>query len=107
MTVIRDEYGLTARQREALVRVIRHLLEKQCFPSLSDLEPLMGMASKSGSLIHLNALARKGWIEREERSARGIRLRGCRLRLVCDDSAEGRRLAALLRETGLLEEENG
>ena len=64
---------LTARQREVLEVIGEYIAEKGYPPSIRDLMPRLGISSLRGVTIHLQALEKKGWIERE-RTSRSIRL---------------------------------
>ena len=64
---------LTARQREALDLVLKYRAEKGYAPSIRELRPMLGVSSLRGVTVHLDALERKGWIEREKTS-RSIRI---------------------------------
>ena len=64
---------LTDRQREVLDAIRRYIAEKGFPPSIRELGQMVGIQSLRGVTIHLDALQRKGWIERE-RTSRGIRL---------------------------------
>lgn len=64
---------LTARQREVLDTIRSFMIEKRFAPSIRELCKLLGISSLRGVTIHLDALERKGWIERE-RTSRSIRV---------------------------------
>ena len=64
---------LTDRQREALEAIIRYRAERGYIPSIRDLRRMLGINSLRGVTIHLDALEKKGWIERESTS-RSIRI---------------------------------
>jgi repressor LexA len=64
---------LTARQREVLDAVRVYSIERGYPPSIRELRPMLGVSSLRGVTIHLDALERKGWIQRESTS-RSIRL---------------------------------
>jgi len=65
--------GLTARQREVLDAIREYAARKGYPPSIRELGTMLGISSLRGVTIHLDALARKGFIERESTS-RSIRL---------------------------------
>lgn len=65
--------ALTARQREVLDTIIDFISKKGFAPSIRELGPILGVSSLRGVTIHLDALERKGWIERESTS-RSIRV---------------------------------
>ena len=64
---------LTARQQQVLDTVRHYAWEKGYPPSIRELGKLLGIRSLRGVTIHLDALVRKGWIERESTS-RSIRI---------------------------------
>lgn len=64
---------LTARQREVLDNIRNFMAEKGFAPSIRELGKLLNISSLRGVTIHLDALERKGWIERE-RTSRSIRV---------------------------------
>jgi repressor LexA len=65
---------LTARQRHVL-SVIRERIDADGRPpTLREIGEALGIASTNGVRDHLQALIDKGYIRRDERSARGIRL---------------------------------
>ncbi|MHB9035200.1 MAG: transcriptional repressor LexA [Armatimonadota bacterium] len=64
---------LTARQREVFDAIRSYSIEKGYPPSIRELRPILGISSLRGVTIHLDALERKGWIQRESTS-RSIRL---------------------------------
>lgn len=64
---------LTARQREVLNTIIAFVARKGFAPSIRELGPMLGISSLRGVTIHLDALEKKGWIERESTS-RSIRV---------------------------------
>lgn len=65
--------GLTERQREVLEAIRDYAARKGYPPSIRELGRALGISSLRGVTIHLDALARKGYIERESTS-RSIRL---------------------------------
>ena len=64
---------LTDRQKQVLSMIRRHLAEKGAPPTIRELREGLGLKSLRGVTVHLEALVRKGFIERS-RQARGIRL---------------------------------
>jgi repressor LexA len=77
---------LTARQRRVL-SVIRERIDADGRPpTLREIGVALGIASTNGVRDHLQALIDKGYIRRDERSARGIRL----LHEAAPEGAEGR-----------------
>lgn len=65
--------NLTPRQREVLDAIRNYYSEKGYPPTIRELRPVLGINSLRGVTIHLDALERKGWIERE-RTSRSIRI---------------------------------
>jgi len=63
---------LTARQRQVLDAIVDYRAERGYPPSIRELRRTLGVSSLRGVTIHLDALERKGWIERE-RTSRSIR----------------------------------
>ena len=66
---------LTQRQRQVLEIIRRHLAEQGAPPTIRELREGLSLNSLRGVTVHLDALVRKGYIERS-RQARGIRLLG-------------------------------
>jgi len=66
---------LTHRQRQVLKIIQKHLTERGAPPTVRELREGLKLKSLRGVTIHLDALVRKGYIERS-RQARGIRLLG-------------------------------
>lgn len=69
--------GLTARQREVLDAIREFQSRKGYPPSIRELGKILGISSLRGVTIHLDAIQKKGWIERESTS-RSIRLLSAR-----------------------------
>lgn len=65
--------GLTQRQRQVLEAIREYAERKGYPPSIRELGKALGISSLRGVTVHLDALARKGYIERESTS-RSIRL---------------------------------
>ena len=65
---------LTERQSQALQVIRSHLKHRGVPPSRSELAKEMGITNPSSVDKHLNALARKGWVELYPSVERGIRL---------------------------------
>ena len=65
---------LTERQSQMLDIIRRHLKRRGVPPSRTEMAREMGLASVTGVDGHLNALARKGWVELIPSVERGIRL---------------------------------
>ncbi len=68
--------GLTARQREVLARIIKHIEEHNCPPTIRELAAELNITSTNGVRDHLRALMEKGFIKRNPRLSRGIELTG-------------------------------
>jgi|DewCreStandDraft_1066081.scaffolds.fasta_scaffold00207_67 repressor LexA len=68
--------GLTARQREVLARIIQHIEEHNCPPTIRELAAELNITSTNGVRDHLRALMEKGFIKRNPRLSRGIELTG-------------------------------
>lgn len=66
---------LTARQREVLEAIRDYQSRKGYPPSIRELGKTLSISSLRGVTIHLDAIEKKGWIERESTS-RSIRLLG-------------------------------
>lgn len=65
---------LTSRQRE-IYDFIRNKIEKRGYPpTVREIGLEFGIKSPNGVMCHLNALVKKGLIQREEQSARAIQL---------------------------------
>lgn len=64
---------LTLRQKEVLSAIRRQMAEQGAPPTIRELREGLGLNSLRGVTIHLDALARKGYISRS-RQARGIRI---------------------------------
>lgn len=65
---------LTDRQRAVFDCIRRSIAEKGYPPSLREIGRATAIRSTNGVSAHLAALERKGWIERDEMRARGIRV---------------------------------
>ncbi|MBW3624443.1 MAG: transcriptional repressor LexA [Armatimonadetes bacterium] len=55
---------LTRRQREVLDVILKYISENGVPPTLSEIRDAMGISSLRGVTDHLDALERKGWLER-------------------------------------------
>ena len=71
---------LTHRQKQVLELIRRHLSAHGAPPTIRELREGLSLKSLRGVTIHLDALARKGYIQRS-RNARGIRLMEGRVRI--------------------------
>ena len=65
--------NLTQRQRQVLELIQRHITQHGAPPTIRELREGLRLKSLRGVTVHLDALVRKGVIERS-RQARGIRL---------------------------------
>ena len=72
---MRKNQELTHRQRQVLKLIQRHVVDKGAPPTIRELREGLRLKSLRGVTVHLDALVRKGAIERS-RQARGIRLLG-------------------------------
>ena len=66
--------GLTSRQREILEFIARYMEQHGYAPSYQEIADAFGIASKQGVVRHLEALERKGYIEKSGATARSIRI---------------------------------
>ncbi len=66
--------GLTNRQEEVLKFISEYLTENEYPPSYQEIADAFGIASKHGVVRHLEALMRKGFIEKTGTTARSIRI---------------------------------
>jgi repressor LexA len=69
-----DVHVLTSKQRQ-IYEFIRDKIESRGYPpTVREIGVAFGIQSPNGVMCHLNALVKKGFIEREGNSARAIRL---------------------------------
>ena len=66
--------GLTPRQREILAFVQKFSGERGFPPTMREIAAHFGIRSLNGVSDHLGALERKGYVERQPGSPRGLRL---------------------------------
>ena len=71
---VRDADGLTARQRQVLEVIRRHIRERDLPPSRSELADELNLPNPSAVAGFLTALERQGWIEIFPSVERGMRL---------------------------------
>lgn len=71
---IRSALRITESQFRVLVAIERHLDAYGYPPTVRGLCDALDVSSTNGMVSHLDALARKGYIEREAGTARGIRV---------------------------------
>jgi SOS-response transcriptional repressor LexA len=72
---------LTEQQRRIFDFIQWHLRTQQVSPTVREIAGFLGSKSTNGVNDHLNALQKKGWINRGVRKARSIRV----LRVPADD----------------------
>jgi len=65
---------LTKRQSEVLGFLVSYVRTNQRPPSIREIGEKFGIMSPNGVVWHLKALEKKGYIERDEKVARGIRI---------------------------------
>ena len=65
---------LTDRQQAILAAIRSHLTQYGWPPTIRELGTALGIHSPNGVRAHLVALERKGYVQRDPRTARGIRL---------------------------------
>jgi repressor LexA len=66
--------GILTKKQEAVLRIIKqYYLEKGFAPSLNELKDQLGISTKRGVVVHLDALERKGYIFRTSQP-RGIHM---------------------------------
>ena len=73
--------SLTARQKAVLQFLTRHLRDHGFPPTVREIAQYFGMAGPKGAKKHLDALVKKGAIERMARLPRAIQMRGPTRRL--------------------------
>ncbi|RMF61433.1 MAG: repressor LexA, partial [Calditrichaeota bacterium] len=66
--------GLTKRQEEVLNFIADYLANYGYPPSYQEIADALNIASKHGVVRHLEALMRKGYIEKTDTTARSIRI---------------------------------
>ena len=88
--------GLTRRQTQVLAYLVRFNLAEGRVPTFREACDHLGIHSPNGLVAHVDALCRKGYLERGRTSQGGLalRVRGLTVRLADDD--EGRRLSRAL-----------
>lgn len=65
---------LTAKQAQVLEFVVSYLEQHGCPPTLREISAEFGLAGTATAIMHLNALEKKGYINRREGSSRSISL---------------------------------
>lgn len=66
--------GLTRRQEQILAEIRKSIRERGYPPTLREIGSAMSIRSTNGVNDHLRALERKGFISRDDETARGIKL---------------------------------
>lgn len=88
-------HGLTPRQVEVVRLIAAHLRERGRPPTMRWLADRLGVRFPNGVRCHLWALQKLG-VVRVQHGTAGVCLCGLGLRLECDGTPAGRRLAGLL-----------
>lgn len=65
---------LTKRQREVVEVIWARVRKRQAPPTRRELAKQLGHCGTNGVLNTLKAIMRKGWLERDDERARGLRL---------------------------------
>lgn len=68
------KFKLTSRQKEILEFIINYTEMKGCSPSIREISEKFNFNSPNGALDHIKALERKGYIKRESKISRGIKV---------------------------------
>lgn len=76
--------GLTRRQEEVLKFIADYLTNYEYPPSYQEIADKFGIASKHGVVRHLEALVKKGFIEKSGTTARSIRIKDKRYQPVSE-----------------------
>lgn len=74
MTTTVELKPLTERQREILVWIARYTTDHGFPPTIREGQSAFAFESPNGFVCHLTALAKKGWIRRNERQCRTLRI---------------------------------
>ena len=74
--------NLTNRQSDVLAFIRDHLIREQCTPTVREICENFGVSSPTGARCHLEALEKKGVIERRHGENRNIRLLGVKIKIV-------------------------
>lgn len=67
---------LTTRQQAVLAYIRNHIEQRGVAPTVREIGEAFGIGSTNGVMCHLNALEKKGYIERGRGTARHIRIVG-------------------------------
>ncbi len=90
--------NLTDRQRTVL-EFVRTAIQKNGFaPSIREIAEALGIRSPNGVVRHLNALEKKGWINRSVRKSRSLQVASTN-----DDEPSGFSLAGVVSAGALME----
>lgn len=71
-----DTTTLTTRQQAVLSFIRNHIEQRGVAPTVREIADAFGIGSTNGVMCHLNALEKKGYIERGQGTARHIRIVG-------------------------------
>lgn len=74
MSAVAEKPPLTDRQHEVLFAITSFIEKNGWPPTFRDIGRSLGITSPNGVRCHLGALERKGYIERDEHTSRGIRV---------------------------------
>ncbi len=66
--------GLTERQHQVLDFIATYVKERGYPPSYQEIADALGIASKQGVVRHLEALIRKGYLTKDDTTARSLRI---------------------------------
>ena len=70
--ILRQDPGVTRRQREVLQFIVRHSFESGYPPTISELQRGFGFKSPNSVITHVRALQSKGYLMKRPRTARGL-----------------------------------
>lgn len=96
---------LTDKQRQILVFIRDHLLAHGRPPTHRQIMAAFVITSPDGVVAHIDALERKGYVERGRHGTADLRLKGARLELAYTPDEAGFRLAQALGGVASLAEE--
>lgn len=72
MTTAVELQPLTPRQRQVWEWIRDYHARERLAPSLRDVQKHFGFGSPNGARCHVEAIARKGWLDLRRNTARGI-----------------------------------